>query len=100
MKSDRTAEDLLFQVMLELGATLDSKIEAEVVAGKTIYNVADGYLVACFDEDVTDEVVTTIAKMHPQYAVLRDTSMATDSTATNFEQLFKTYSPDTVTKIL
>ena len=100
VKPDRTAEDLLFQVMLELGATLDSKIETEVVAGKTIYNVADGYLVACFDKDVADEVVTTIAKMHPLYAVLRDTSMATDSTATNFEQLFKTYSPDTVTKIL
>lgn len=100
VKSDRTAEDLLFQVMLELGATLDSKIITEVVAGKTIYNVADGYLVACFDKDVTDEVVTTIAKMHPLYAVLRDTSMVNDSTATNFEQLFKTYSPDTVTKIL
>ena len=100
VKSDRTAEDLLFQVMLELGATLDSKIATEVVAGKTIYNVAEGYLVACFDKDVTDEVVTTIAKMHPLYAVLRDTSMANDSTATNFEQLFKTYSPDTVTKIL
>ncbi len=100
VKSDRTAEDLLFQVMLELGATLDSKIATEVVSGKTIYNVADGYLVACFDKDVTDEVVTNIAKMHPLYAVLRDTSMATDSTATNFEQLFKTYSPDTVTKIL
>ena len=100
VKSDRTAEDLLFQVMLELGATLDSKIATEVVAGKTIYNVADGYLVACFDKDVTDEVVTTIAKMRPLYAVLRDTSMANDSTATNFEQLFKTYSPDTVTKIL
>ena len=100
VKSDRTAEDLLFQVMLELGATLDSKIATELVAGKTIYNVAEGYLVACFDKDVTDEVVTTIAKMHPLYAVLRDTSMANDSTATNFEQLFKTYSPDTVTKIL
>ena len=100
VKSDRTAEDLLFQVMLELGATLDSKIQTEVVAGKTIYNVADCYIVACFDKDVTDEVVTTIAKMHPLYAVLRDTSMATDSTATNFEQIFKTYSPDTVTKIL
>ena len=100
VKSDRTAEDLLFQVMLELGATLDSKIATEVVAGKTIYNVADCYIVACFDKDVTDEVVTTIAKMHPLYAVLRDTSMANDSTATNFEQLFKTYSPDTVTKIL
>lgn len=100
VKSDRTAEDLLFQVMLELGTTLDSKIETEVVAGKTIYNVADCYIVACFDKDVTDEVVTTIAKMHPLYAVLRDTSMANDSTATNFEQLFKTCSPDTVTKIL
>ena len=100
VKPDRTAEDLLFQVMLELGATLDSKIATEVVSGKTIYNVADGYIVACFDKDVTDEVVTTIANMHPLYAVLRDTSMATDSTATNFEQLFKTYSPDTVTKIL
>ena len=100
VKSDRTAEDLLFQVMLELGATLDSKIVTEIVAGKTIYNVADCYIVACFDKDVTDEVVTTIAKMHPLYAVLRDTSMVNDSTATNFEQLFKTYSPDTVTKIL
>ena len=100
VKPDRTAECLLFQVMLELGATLDSKIATEVVSGKTIYNVADGYIVACFDKDVTDEVVTTIAKMHPLYAVLRDTSMVTDSTATNFEQLFKTYSPDTVTKIL
>ena len=100
VKSDRTAEDLLFQVMLELGTTLDSKIATEVVAGKTIYNVAECYLVACFDKDITDEVVTTIAKMHPLYAVLRDTSMATDSTATNFEQIFKSYSPQTTTKVL
>lgn len=100
VKSDRTAEDLLFQVMLELGATLDSKIATEVVAGKTIYNAADSYLVACFDKDVNDEVVTTIAKMHPLYAVLRDTSLANDSTATNFEQIFKTYSPQTTTKVL
>ena len=100
VKPDRTSEDLLFQVMLELGATLDSKIEETTVSGKTIYNVADNYLVACFDQDVTDNVVTAIAKMQPMYAVLRDTSMKTDSTATNFEQLFKTYSPSTVTKIL
>ena len=100
VKPDRTSEDLLFQVMLELGATLDSKIEETVVAGKTIFNVADNYLVACFDPDVTDDVVTAIAKMQPMYAVLRDTSMKTDSTATNFEQIFKTYSPNTVTKIL
>lgn len=100
VKPDRTGKDLLFQVMLELGATLDSKIETTTVAGKTIYNVAEGYLVACFDPDVTDEVVKAIAQMQPAYAVLRDTSMKDDSTATNFEQIFKTYSPDTVTKIL
>lgn len=100
VKPDRTGEDLLFQVMLELGAPLDSKIETTTVAGKTIYNVAEGYLVACFDPDVTDEVVKAIAQMQPAYAVLRDTSMKDDSTATNFEQIFKTYSPDTVTRIL
>ena len=100
VKPDRTGEDLLFQVMLELGATLDSKIETTTIAGKTIYNVAEGYLVACFDPDVTDDVVKSIAQMQPAYAVLRDTSMKDDSSATNFEQIFKTYSPDTVTKIL
>ena len=100
VKPDRTGEDLLFQVMLELGATLDSKIETTTIAGKTIYNVAEGYLVACFDPDVTDDVVKAIAQMLPAYAVLRDTSMKDDSTATNFEQIFKTYSPDTVTRIL
>lgn len=100
VKPDRTGEDLLFQVMLELGATLDSKIETTTVAGKTIYNVAEGYLVACFDPNVTDEVVKAIAQMQPAYVVLRDTSMKDDSTATNFEQIFKTYSPDTVTRIL
>lgn len=100
VKDDRTSEDLLFQVMLELGATLDSKIEESVADGRTIYNVADGYLVACFDQKVTDEVVTAIAKMQPTYAVLRDTSLANDATATNFEQIFKTYAPNTTTKIL
>ncbi len=100
VKDDRTSGDLLFQVMLELGATLDSKIEESMVDGKTIYNVGDGYLVACFDEKVTDEVVKAIAKMQPMYAVLRDTSMADDATTTNFEQIFKTYAPNTTTKIL
>ncbi len=100
VKDDRTSEDLLFQVMLELGATLDSKIEESEVDGKTIFNVGDGYLVACFDQKVTDEVVTAIAKMQPTYAVLRDTSLANDATATNFEQIFKTYAPNTTTKIL
>ena len=100
VKADRTGEDLLFQVMLELGATLDSKITQSEVAGKTLYNVGDGYLVACFDTDVSDDVVTAIARMQPQYAVLRDTSMKDDATATNFEQIFKTYAPNTTTKVL
>ena len=100
VKPDRTSEDLLFQVMLELGATLDSKIEESKVDGKTIYNVGDGYLVACFDQDVSDDVVKAIAKMQPTYAVLRDTGMADDATATNFEQIFKTYAPNTTARIL
>lgn len=100
VKDDRTSGDLLFQVMLELGATLDSKIEESKVDGKTIYNVSDGYLVACFDQEVSDDVVKAIAKMQPTYAVLRDTGMADDATATNFEQIFKTYAPNTTARIL
>ena len=100
VKPDRTSGDLLFQVMLELGATLDSKIEESMVDGKTIYNVGDGYLVACFDQEVSEDVVKAIAKMQPMYAVLRDSSMADDATTTNFEQIFKTYAPNTTTKIL
>ena len=100
VKDDRTSGDLLFQVMLELGATLDSKIEESMVDGKTIYNVGDGYLVACFDQEVSEDVVKAITKMQPMYAVLRDTSMADDATTTNFEQIFKTYAPNTTTKIL
>ena len=100
VKPGRNSEDLLFQSMLELGATLDSKIEKTVVNGKDVYNVADGYLVACFDTEVSDDVVKAIAKMQPQYAVLRDSSLKDDSTATNFEQIFKTYSSSTTTKIL
>lgn len=100
VKPDRSSEDLLIQVMLDLGATLDSKIEHEIIGSKEIYNVADGYILACFDKNVTDEVVTAIAKRQPQYAVLRDASLNDDSTVTNFEQIFKTYSPETTTKIL
>lgn len=100
IKPDRTSEDLLFQVMLELGATLDSKIEQIEIEDKTIYNVANNYLIACFDNEINDSIVTAIAKMQPQYAVFRDSSMADDSTATNFEQIFRTYSPNTTTKVL
>lgn len=100
IKEGRTSEDLLFQAMLELGATLDSNIEKTIVNGKEVFNVADGYMVACFDTEVSDDVVKAIAQMQPQYAVLRDSSLADDSTATNFEQIFKTFSPTTTCKIL
>lgn len=100
VKPDRTPEDLLFQVMLDLGVLLSSSIEVKEIAGKKIFNVADGFLLACFDHDVTDETVKEIAQMKPYYAVFRDSSMANDSVATNFEQIFETYSPDTVRKVL
>ena len=100
IKEDRTPEDLLFQVMLDLGVLLSSKIEETVIAGKKVFSVADNFLVACFDENITEETITAIAKMKPYYFVMRDSSMANDSVATNFEQIFATYSPDTVRKVL
>lgn len=100
IKNDRTAEDLLFQVMLDLGIMLSSKIETKQIDGKTVYYVEGNYLVACFDEDVTEETITKIAKETPYYFVMKDSSMANDSVATNFEQIFTTYSPETIRKIL
>lgn len=100
IKDDRTPEDLLFQVMLDLGVLLSSKIEETTIAGKHVFSVADGYLIACFDEKVTEETVKAIAQRKPYYAVFRDNSMANDSVATNFEQIFASYSPSTVRKVL
>lgn len=100
IKEDRTPEDLLFQVMLDLGVLLSSKIEETTIAGKKVFNVEDNYLIACFDDDVTDEVITEIAKQQPYYFVMRDSSMASDSVATNFEQIFATYSPSTERRVL
>lgn len=100
IKEDRTPEDLLFQVMLDLGILLSSKIEESTVAGKKVFNVDGNYLIACFDDNVTEDVISEIAKQKPYYFVVRDSSMATDSVATNFEQIFSTYSPDTVRKVL
>ena len=100
VKENRTPEDLLFQVMLDLGVLLSSSIETKEIAGKKVFNVADGFLLACFDHDVTEETVKAIAQMKPYYAVFRDSSMANDSVATNFEQIFETYSSDTVRKVL
>ena len=100
IKDDRTAEDLLFQVMLDLGILLSSKIEESTIGGKKVFNVEDNYLIACFDENVTEETITEIAKRKPYYFVMRDSSMASDSVATNFEQIFATYSADTIRKVL
>jgi len=100
VKPDRTPEDLLFQVMLDLGVLLSSSIEVKEIADKKVFNVADGFLLACFDHDVTEETVKAIAQMKPYYAVFRDSSMANDSVATNFDQIFETYSPETVRKVL
>ena len=100
VKADRTGEDLLFQVMLDLGIELSAKIETRQIAGKTVHIVDDNYLAACFDRDVTETTITEIAKLHPIYFVMRDTSAANDNVIDNFEQLFEAYSKDTVRKIL
>ena len=100
IKEDRTPEDLLFQVMPEVSAPLSAKIEERIIAGKRVFFVNENYLVACFDRDVTEETITAIAKERPLYFVMRDSSMASDSVATNFEQIFAAYSPDTVRKVL
>lgn len=100
VKDDRTSEDLLFQVMLDLGVLLSSKITVSEIAGKKVYNVADNYLIACFDDDVSEEVITAAAKLKPYYFVMRDSSMANDNVATNFEQIFEQYSKDTVRRVI
>ena len=104
IKEDRTPEDLLFQVMLDLGILLSSKIQvrSEKVGMRnySYFDVEDGYLIACFDKNSDEEVITSIAKQKPYYFVMRDSSMANDSVATNFEQIFAAYSPDTVRKVL
>ncbi|MBI9050014.1 MAG: site-specific DNA-methyltransferase [Anaerolineaceae bacterium] len=100
IKSERTAEDLLFQIMLDLGILLSSPIKETLIEGKKVYDVADGYLLACFDNEINDEVMTEIAKQRPYYAIFRDSSLADDSVAANFEQIFATHSPTTVRKVL
>jgi len=100
IKDDRSPEDLLFQVMLDLGVLLSSKIESITIDGKNVFSIADGFLMACFDKDLTDQTVEAIARQKPYYFIIRDHSIATDSVAANFDQIFATYSPDTVRKIL
>lgn len=100
VKPDRTPLDLLFQVMLDLGVELSAKIEEHTVNGKTYYTVNGNDIMACFDDDIDNDVITAIAKQNPLYAVFKDKSFATDSVGINNEQLFKTYSPSTVVKVL
>ena len=100
VKADRTNEDLLFQVMLDLGIELSAKIESKQIAGKNVHFVDDNYLVACFDRDVNDSTITEIAKLQPIYFVMRDASAANDNVIDNFEQIFKHYSPDTNCRII
>ena len=100
VKEERTAEDLLFQVMLDLGIELSAKIEKQEIAGKEVFLVDENYLIACFDKDVNETTITEIAKMHPVYFVMRDASAASDKVIDNFDQLFEAYSKDTVRKIL
>lgn len=100
VKADRTNEDLLFQVMLDLGIELSAKIEGKQIAGKNVYLVDDNYLMACFDRDVNESTITEIAKLQPIYFVMRDASAANDNVIDNFEQIFKHYSPDTNCRII
>lgn len=100
VKPDRTAEDLLFQVMLDLGVELSATIEQRTMDGKLVFFVNDNYLVACFDTDIAEDTIKAIAKLKPYYFVMRDSSLASDNVADNFDQLFETYSKDTIRKIL
>ena len=100
IKEDRTSEDLLFQVMLDLGVLLSSKIEETTIACCKVFNVAEGFLYACFDDNISDEVVQAIANEQPYYVVFRDSGMASDSVLTNFDQIFASISPTTVRKVL
>ncbi|MBR6130237.1 MAG: site-specific DNA-methyltransferase [Bacteroidales bacterium] len=100
VKTDRTGEDLLFQVMLECNLPLSAKIQTETIAGKEVFSVNDGYLIACFDEKVNEDVIKEVAKRQPYYFVMRDSSLATDNVADNFEQIWKAYSKDTIRRII
>jgi len=100
VKPDRTPEDLLFQVMLECNLPLSAKIERKTIAGKEVFSVNDDYLIACFDEEVNETVITDVAKRKPLYFIMRDSSLSSDQVADNFEQIFNAYSKDTIRRIL
>lgn len=99
IKEDRNEEDLLFQVMLSLGVDLSSKIQKEEINDNKVLIVEDGFLISCFDEEISEETIEFIAKKQPYYAVFSEGKMS-DSTLANFEQIFDTYSPTTIRKVI
>lgn len=100
IKEDRSGEDLLFQVMLDLGISLSAKIDLENIGGKDVYIVDDGYLIACFDRDIDDDLVEKLAKKEPAFVVFRDSSMKSDSSLNNFDQIFQRLSPETTRRVI
>lgn len=102
VKADRTDEDLLFQVMLELGIELSASIRKERLGPQraTVFNVDDGYLMATFEQEIDEATITEIAKRNPGFFVMRDASAASDNVLDNFEQLFRHYSPETSCRII
>lgn len=100
LKEDRTPEDLLFQVLPAFRIPYSAHVEKMDIASAACFNVNDGQLIACFDTEVSTAVIEKIAQLKPIYAVFRDASFASDSDAANFEELFKTYSPDTVRRVI
>ena len=100
VKLDRTAEDLLFEVLPKFRIPYSAGIEKRELGGRECFLVDGNRLVACFDTEVGPETIEEMAKMEPDYAVMRDASMKDDATQANFEELFKTYSPDTVRRVI
>ncbi|MEZ3551683.1 site-specific DNA-methyltransferase [Duncaniella muris] len=92
IKADRSGEDLLFQVMLDLGIELSAKIERKEIAGKEVFSVDDDYLLACFDTDVNETTIEEMAKLLPTHLVIRDASAANDNVLDNFDQIIESYS--------
>ena len=100
IREDRTAEDLLFQVLLDWGVDLTLPITQETIAGKTVLFVDDNALAACFDADINEAFVKELAARHPLRVVFRDAGFASDSVKINIEQIFKLLSPTTEIKTL
>ena len=100
IKPDRTAEDLLFQVLLDWGVDLTLPIRRETVQGKTVFFVADTALMACFDDGISEELVKELAGHAPMRIVFKDTGFADDQTKINVRQIFKAMSPETEVKAI